>query len=1172
MPRKLFYEHLQTLSNSPLVEVGNLKRGDDDGEIKFELILDDLAAPVHVTALVVPSLAEYPSEHSYFFSATDDDAPLEVAQALERASNQPGRLLKDVLENLVRSIQTELNNDEDDDFAMGEDQYEMDSDEDDMFCDSNPRRIFKDTSSFSSQPQQPLADHAQLRLCQDLAQVKRAGYKVSYSPAISSSQKSFLFISIRIAKLGLSEDAMQAWSILPEQYLVLAIHYHEGYRPLETLLSSQYGVSFKVGLCSTYRPDASQFLPPVNLEAIDSQHGPCIQPDALWHPTYISVPLEDLFNKDFIKILKYRQEFGLLWSGAERFLQDFQASADPQSLDLETYFEPETTKRTYTQMMLDDQICDRSDSDPLSFPLIAMQYLLRRFVRCAEFCLVCHSALLTELEAIRPYVCGKPLCLYQYMSLGFGPEIEHEIRSQPEIVDLLISMCWASAKSVKLKTYPDGLGLMVPPMTILLPMNTGNHVIAGGANAKPMITQVPETAKFVFDDKKCELYYDPGCQTTLQAGDWAVLRARGYAAEYQLVHVKVSSVSLPFVYLCRTRVSIESIHKENLEKGTEESRFGNSFQNDPTVPIFVYRYNTDLDSLEVKEKCSAIVHQLDILPSVLDMKTWLNNHPGKSLLHWKERISPVAIGILRWIIASNRSCILPVDDLERVGGMKGWKQFRFAMGAPDKEQRFIDALRNEALDNKEFPSFFAWHGSKVWNWHSIVREGLRFDYVASGRSFGNGVYHSLDCNVSLGYSGGHYQAPFSGTTENSGWNGVHWGQSSIKSQSIMALCEILNAPSKFVSKTPHLVVDKLDWIQVRYLFVKSITADEDQLPASSGPLIEQDPGMSPLGIAREKLAIPVTAIPVSRRPVIAKKKAGTPNEPGFFKRIKLSIGNEKSKNSNAGDVEEDDDADSVITEPDDLSVFTNVEAASKNSFLASLILRARQANELETTNWHSPSLVLKSSTNFVPGKLDYSKLPLLPPPTDASTSTTKQLMSQFKDLKKTQDTCSNVELGWYTDPGQLTNVFQWIVELHSFPEHLPLTKTMVQKDIPSVVLELRFPASYPFAPPFIRVIRPRFLPFLQGGGGHVTAGGSLCMELLTSEGWLATYDIASVLMQVRMAICSEDPRPAQLSSTFFDYSIGEACDGYIRACNAHGWRVPAGFLEEIKAMGAGATS
>lgn len=81
----------------------------------------------------------------------------------------------------------------------------------------------------------------------------------------------------------------------------------------------------------------------------------------------------------------------------------------------------------------------------------------------------------------------------------------------------------------------------------------------------------------------------------------------------------------------------------------------------------------------------------------------------------------------------------------------------------------------------------------------------------------------------------------------------------------------------------------------------------------------------------------------------------------------------------------------------------------------------------------------------------------------------------------------------------------------------------------SVVLELRFGPGFPEAPPFVRVIRPRFLEFGAGGGGHVTTGGALCLELLARPSWLPSVSIESVLVQVRMALCSRDPRPARLA-------------------------------------------
>ena len=113
--------------------------------------------------------------------------------------------------------------------------------------------------------------------------------------------------------------------------------------------------------------------------------------------------------------------------------------------------------------------------------------------------------------------------------------------------------------------------------------------------------------------------------------------------------------------------------------------------------------------------------------------------------------------------------------------------------------------------------------------------------------------------------------------------------------------------------------------------------------------------------------------------------------------------------------------------------------------------------------------------------------------------------------------------------------------------------------MPSIVLEFRFGREYPMTPPFARIIRPRFLPFLQGGGGHVTAGGAMCMELLTNSGWSPANNMESVLLQVRMALCNLEPKPARLQGgplQRHDYGIEEALEAYRRAAAAHGWQIP----------------
>src|SRR5262249_47996807 len=84
------------------------------------------------------------------------------------------------------------------------------------------------------------------------------------------------------------------------------------------------------------------------------------------------------------------------------------------------------------------------------------------------------------------------------------------------------------------------------------------------------------------------------------------------------------------------------------------------------ISINFHVYNQNFDEIPPEQKQKAIVTILNTLPSVHDMRDWLqkNTKVGEeaSLKRWLARVSPVALGVLRWIIASNRSCIVALQD------------------------------------------------------------------------------------------------------------------------------------------------------------------------------------------------------------------------------------------------------------------------------------------------------------------------------------------------------------------------------------------------------------------------------------------------------------------------------------------------------------------------------
>jgi len=97
---------------------------------------------------------------------------------------------------------------------------------------------------------------------------------------------------------------------------------------------------------------------------------------------------------------------------------------------------------------------------------------------------------------------------------------------------------------------------------------------------------------------------------------------------------------------------------------------------------------------------------------------------------------------------------------------------------------------------------------------------------------------------------------------------------------------------------------------------------------------------------------------------------------------------------------------------------------------------------------------------------------------------------------------------------------------------------------------MRFSKDYPFSPPFVRVVRPRF-KFMTG---HVTIGGSICMELLTNSGWRSTNSIESILIQIRAEMVEGGAR-VEVGSGSHEYTEHEAWDAFYRAARNHGWDV-----------------
>ncbi|KAE8445158.1 hypothetical protein EG329_013654 [Mollisiaceae sp. DMI_Dod_QoI] len=1213
MPRKAFVADIQTAASEGIPGIKSVTRGADDNDV-IVCFTPSSGLPIEITIMATPDVASYPSESSFMAWTDTPGVPQAATDVIQDiGSTSLGVRLPDLITTISRKLQRALaTGSRNDPLSIDDDIEMLDAQQSDNESDPSATDFGYETDHFGIEAggpgQNAIISNARIslapesaaklnkRIRQDLRTAKFAGFGIGILTGMQAdSVNSMLSLSIRVAKLGLSEEAIQAWDLEPQQYIVLIIRYMSGYKSFDSVISEaakNLDISFRVGISNRYKPTLVEALAAFtditkdtgavvskcadgNVESTSKSRSA-----AGFSNMFISSSLNDFINGQFISLLKIRSSVALGWDGAKRYFNDKQGRLDEQSNDLPEEYYQETSRKDNTMpgAVTADHLNDQL-SHTVSVPLLAAQFCMRYLTRCTEFCLVCHDRIEEEFEALKPYVCSKPLCLYQYMSLGFGPSVEHEILTQPYVVDLLVSFCYTSAFAQRLREYPTGMSLMVPPVTTPITQAYGNYnqVVPMIQQPAPITPVAPvatvDLASLLhdvqFDINRQELLFETEKSAPVRVGEWIVVTVGGRNTE----HYRVDDISLFPTIKLSPAVNQGGDKNARAPPKDPSANLATPATTPPPaaiVPAKIALYSQKFDDMDDKNKAETIVTLLQTLPSVKDMRTYLtqqSRYSEPSLKAWKERVSPAALGILRWIIASNRSCIVQVDKCpgqddgdaamakirldQRVSNVsENWVQFRFAQGSPDKEQRFYNALKEQqdlTEINSRYPTIWAWHGSPLQNWHSIIRSGLDFKETLHGRAYGHGVYHAMDQMTSIGYA---QQA------------GCMWHGSQLRISSAMSLNEIVNCPTKFSSSNPYLVVQHVDWIQCRYLFVLSQGTNEgvysqggNSNTVSCAPNVaqevEQDLKYTAKSTLGKPIGVPKCAATISRA-FRHDAKSSTPTN----KRHKNNASTTISAVLDGAFSEEDMDDIQFLMTDDESSDITGKGKGNSNTFT------------------FAPKEDAKSLTDFIPGSLDQSTLPMLEPPSYATSSATKSLNRALQEVLAIQKKTPLHELGWYIDQDLISNVYQWIVELHSFDAELPLARDMKTAGLTSIVLEIRFGKDFPFSPPFVRVVRPRFLPFMNGGGGHVTAGGAMCMELLTNTGWSSVSTIESVLLQVRMAISSTEPKAARLESQGRgrqqDYGSWEAIEAFKRACNQHGWKIPPEFDNFRDASGSSA--
>lgn len=155
----------------------------------------------------------------------------------------------------------------------------------------------------------------------------------------------------------------------------------------------------------------------------------------------------------------------------------------------------------------------------------------------------------------------------------------------------------------------------------------------------------------------------------------------------------------------------------------------------------------------------------------------------------------------------------------------------------------------------------------------------------------------------------------------------------------------------------------------------------------------------------------------------------------------------------------------------------------------------------------------------------------------------KRLMREYQAIMKQ----SRDVLGFQIQLADEDQLGKWMIHLERV-DNPKLENQMRRLGIPAIEIEITFKETYPIAPPFIRVVYPHF----KFHSGHITVGGSLCMEMLTNQGWSPTFNVENVITQIKMAIADGGGEIDEINYRR-RYTMDEALEAFKRVMSAHGW-------------------
>ncbi|CAG9566252.1 unnamed protein product [Danaus chrysippus] len=173
-----------------------------------------------------------------------------------------------------------------------------------------------------------------------------------------------------------------------------------------------------------------------------------------------------------------------------------------------------------------------------------------------------------------------------------------------------------------------------------------------------------------------------------------------------------------------------------------------------------------------------------------------------------------------------------------------------------------------------------------------------------------------------------------------------------------------------------------------------------------------------------------------------------------------------------------------------------------------------------------------------------------------SLQATDRLMKELRDIYRSHSFKNNM----YSIELVNDSLYEWNITLRSVDPDSPLHNDLLllkeKEGKDSILLNIMFKETYPFEPPFVRVVYPVI------SGGYVLVGGAICMELLTKQGWSSAYTVEAVIMQIAATLVKGKARiqfGASKVVSQTQYSLARAQQSFkclVQIHEKNGWFTP----------------